>query len=75
MEATYKERMLKEIEQIPEEKMPKLYRIIHLLSAELISKTKKTENRGSLKGIWKGSKINESLFVEAKKSIFPYEYR
>lgn len=75
MESTYKERMLKEIEEIPEEKMPKLYRIIHLLSAELSSKTKKIENRGSLKGIWKGNQIDESLFIEAKKSIFPYEYR
>ena len=32
------------------------------------------ENRGSLKGIWKGSQIDESLFLDAKKSVFPYEY-
>jgi hypothetical protein len=35
----------------------------------------KKGKRGSLKGIWKGSQIDESLFNEAKKSLFPYESR
>ncbi len=74
MKSTYKEKIIKEIEKIPEEKMPQLYRIIHVLFTELISETKKTGKRGSLKGIWKGSRIDESLFMEAKKSLFPYEY-
>lgn len=73
MLSTYKEKILKEIEGIPKEMMPKLYRFVHLLATELISK--KTGYRGSLKGIWKGSQIDESLFIEAKKSLFPYEYR
>ena len=72
---TYKERILKEIEQVPEDKMPALYRVIHLLAAELMAETKKTGNRGSLKGIWKDSQVDESLLMEAKKSLFPYEYR
>ncbi len=75
MLSTYKEKILKEVEQIPEDKMPKLYRIIHLLTSELIPKQKKTGKRGSLKGIWKGSQIDELLFIKAKKSLFPYEYR
>jgi len=29
--------------------------------------------RGSLRGIWKGSTIDESLFIEARKSLFTYE--
>ncbi len=29
--------------------------------------------RGSLKGIWKGSIIDENLFSEARKSLFNYE--
>lgn len=70
---TFKEKILKEIEGVPEDKMPKLYRIVHLLATELMPKTKETVSRGSLKGIWKGSQINESLFIEAKKSLFPYE--
>lgn len=73
MLSTYKEKILREIEGIPKEKMPKLYRIIHLLATELSAK--KTGKRGSLKGIWRGSQIDESLFLEAKRSLFPYEYK
>jgi hypothetical protein len=68
---SYKEKILEEIEGFPEDKMSKLYRIIRLLVTEL----RKTGNRGSLKGLWKGSRINESLFIEAKKTLFPYEYK
>jgi mRNA-degrading endonuclease YafQ of YafQ-DinJ toxin-antitoxin module len=75
MQSTYKGKILKEIEKIPEDRMSKLYRVIHLLIGELIPQTKKTGNRGSLKGVWKGSRIDESLFIEAKKSLFPYESR
>ncbi|MBC8461209.1 MAG: hypothetical protein H8D67_24760 [Deltaproteobacteria bacterium] len=75
MLSTYKEKILKELEVVPEEMMPKIYKIIHLLATELMPKTKDTGNRGSLKGIWKGSQIDESLFLEAKKSLFPYEYK
>jgi hypothetical protein len=75
MLSTYKEKILKEIDQVPEDKMPTLYRVIHLLATELMTETKRTGNRGSLKGIWKDSQIDESLLMEAKKSLFPYEYR
>ena len=70
---TYKEKLLKEIEEIPEEFRPKFLRLIHILKREWIQKTKKTGIRGSLKGIWKGSQVDESLFYEARKSLFPYE--
>jgi len=73
MRSKYKEKISKEIENIPENKMPKLYKVIHVLTSEIISKTGKTGKRGSLKGIWKGSNIDESLFNKAKKSLFPYE--
>ncbi len=73
MLSIYKEKILKELDVVPEEMMPKLYKIIHLLATELMPKKKDTGNRGSLKGIWKGSQIDESLFLEAKKSLFPYE--
>jgi len=74
MLSIYKEKILKELEGVPGEMMPKLYRIIHLLANELIPKKKQKRNRGSLKGIWKGSQIDEELFLESKKSLFPYEY-
>ncbi len=73
MLSTYKEKILKELDGVPREMMPKLYKIIHLLATELIPKTKETGKRGSLKGIWKGSQVDESLFLEARKSLFPYE--
>jgi len=75
MASTYKERVLREIEEIPEEMMPKIYRIIRILKMELIPKTKKIGIRGSLRGVWKGSQIDEAIFLESKKSLFPYEYR
>ena len=75
MPSTYKEKLLKEINEFPEEKFSKLYRIMHILSAELTPKTKRQGIRGSLKGIWKGSPIDEKLFLEAKKSLFLYETR
>ena len=69
MLSTYKEKILRDLEGVPREMMPKLQKIIHLLATELIPKTKETENRGSLKGIWKGSQIDETLFLEARKSL------
>ena len=57
MRSTYKEKLLKEIEGFPEGKIPKLYKIIHILRVELMQKTQKPMIRGSLKGIWKGSQI------------------
>ncbi len=68
MLSTYKEKILKELDGVPREMMPKFYKIIHLLATELIPKTKETGKRGSLKGIWKGSQVDESLFLEARKS-------
>lgn len=70
----YKEKLLEEIQDIPEVMMPKLYRIVHLFFTEVVHK-KKPAKRGSLKGIWKGSHIDETLFSQAKKSLFSYEYK
>lgn len=73
MQTTYKEKILQEIEKIPEDKLANMYRIIHLLAVEITSGAKKTGKRISLKGIWKGSQIDDAIFDEAKKSLFPYE--
>ena len=72
MPSIYKERPLKEIEGMPEENISKLYKIIDILRAELMRKPEKSPVRGSLKGIWKGSQIDETLFIEAEESLFPY---
>ncbi|HHT9114720.1 MAG TPA: hypothetical protein ACFYD0_15570 [Candidatus Wunengus sp. YC65] len=73
MQIDYKKKILQEIEKVPDEKLANMYRIIHLLTGELTAGTKKTGKRVSLKGIWKGSQIDDSVFAEAKKSLFPYE--
>lgn len=73
MQVDYKKKILQEIEKVPDEKLANMYRIIHLLTGELMEGTKKTGKQVSLKGIWKGSQIDDSLFAEAKKSLFPYE--
>lgn len=72
MATKYKEKLLKEVDQVPDDTMPNLYRVFHVLKAELTRKTKKG-NRGSLRGIWGNHRIGESLFHEAKKSLFSYE--
>jgi len=73
MASTYKERLIKEIEETPQEILPKLYEKIHHLRVELTQKAKMSGKRGSLKGIWKESLVDEKLFFEAKNSLFPYE--
>ncbi len=73
MASTYKEKLIKEIEETPQEIIPKLYEMVHHLRHELMQKVKMSGKRGSLKGIWKGSVVDEKLFSEAKDSLFPYE--
>jgi hypothetical protein len=73
MLSTYKEKILQELDRVPEEKMPMLYQLIHLVTTEFITETK-TKQRASLQGIWQGSQIDESLFTEARRSLFPYEH-
>jgi len=73
MQTDYKEKILKEIEKVPSDKLSELYRVVHLFTKEIVADTKKTGQRVSLRGIWKGSYIDNSLFDEAKESLFPYE--
>ena len=69
MSQVYKEKILKDINDIPVNMMPKFYKIIHLLKNELVDKENITGTRNSLKGIWKGSEIDDRLFDEAKRSM------
>ena len=73
MATTYREKLFKEIESVPEAMLPQFYRIIHLLRKELLPLQEHHGIRGSLKGIWKGGEVNDSLFTEARESMFPYE--
>lgn len=73
MQTGYKEKIMEEIEKIPDNKLANMYRIIHLLTGELAEGAEKSGKRVSLKGIWKGSQIDDAFFTESKKSLFPYE--
>jgi hypothetical protein len=69
----YEEKLLDEIKELPREMIPGLYTIVHLLNSELLSRL--NGKRGSLRGIWKGSQIEDSVFEQARRSLFPYEHR
>jgi hypothetical protein len=73
MASKYKEKLIKEIEETPQEIIPKLYEVMHHLRDELMQKARMPGKRGSLKGIWKGSVVDEKLFSDAKSALFPYE--
>jgi hypothetical protein len=72
MLSNYKQKILEEIERVPDEKMSVLYKFVHLLTTELMAQ-QKSEERGSLQGIWRGSQIDDELLAEARRSLFPYE--
>jgi len=73
MATTYKQKLIGEINAVPENLLPRFYRIMHTLRTELTRPATTNRARGSLKGIWKGDNIDESLLAESKKSLFPYE--
>jgi len=72
MALSYREKLHQEIESVPDGLLPQFYRIVHVLKLELLPKQKHGK-RGSLKGIWKGGEIDDSLLEEAKKSLYSYE--
>lgn len=73
MSQVYKEKIFEDINEIPPNMLPKFYKIVHLLKNELVNPKSKAGKRNSLKGIWKGSQIDDQLLEEAKKSLFNYE--
>ena len=75
MATTYKQKLIGEINAIPDELMPRFYRIVRTLRSELSNKEIVISKRGSLRGIWGNCKIDESQILEAKKSIFSYEHK
>lgn len=77
MPTTYREKISIELDMIPEAMLPKFYRVFHTMIKEMVpqntEKGKNLTKRKSLHGIWSKSTIDESLFVEAKHSLFSYE--
>lgn len=75
MTTAYKQKLMGEINALPEEMIPRFYRIVRTLRSELINQTAVTPKRGSLKGIWRNLKIDDTDIFLAKKSLFSYEYK
>lgn len=73
MATTYKQKLIGEINALPEELIPRFYRIVRTLRSELSNKATAMPKRGSLRGIWGNLEIDESQIVAAKKSLFSYE--
>jgi hypothetical protein len=73
MATTYKQKLIGEINALPEELIPRFYRIVRTLRSELSNKAAVMPKRGSLRGIWGNVEIDESHILEAKKSLFSYE--
>ena len=75
MATTYKQKLIGEINALPEDLIPRFYRIVRTLRSELMHQTAVTPKRGSLRGIWGSLEIDESHIFAAKKSLFSYEYK
>jgi hypothetical protein len=71
--SVYREKLLREIEDMPEDMMPTFYRIFRILKTGWMPKRRKSGHRGSLKGVWRGSQLDDALFREARNSLYPYE--
>jgi hypothetical protein len=75
MATTYKQKLIGEINSLPEDLMPRFYRIVRTLRSELTNKTEVKTKRGSLRGIWGNLEIDETHISAARKSLFSYEYK
>jgi len=51
MSMTYKQKLIGEINALPEELIPRFYRIVRTMRSELSNQTAVTPKRGSLRGI------------------------
>jgi len=71
MATDYKQKLLNEINVLPESFLPRFYRVIHIMLRELAFQPSIKSSRDSLRGIWCNI-VDESMIEEAKNSLFPY---
>ena len=72
MATTYKQKLIGEINSLPEDLIPRFYRIVRTLRSELMNQTEVKTKRGSLRGIWGNLEIDETDISAARKSLFSY---
>ena len=77
MPTTYKDKISSELNLIPEEMLPKFYKIFHTLIHEMLPHKKEgtafVTQPKSLYGIWGNREIEDSLIKDARESLFSYE--
>jgi len=77
MPTTYKDKISAELSMIPEDMLPKFYRIFHALVHEMFSanneQAKIVTKPQSLYGIWSNSEIDDTIMRSARNSLFSYE--
>lgn len=72
MATIYKQKLIREINSLPDDLMPLFYRIVRTLRSELMNRTELKTKRGSLRGIWGNLEIDETDISAARKSLFSY---
>ncbi|MEI6209734.1 MAG: hypothetical protein WCP20_23360 [Desulfuromonadales bacterium] len=75
MATTYRDKIIDEIDSIPDAFLPDVYQVLHILKTRFLPNEAGTKSRKSLEGIWQGAVIEEEDFAEARRSLFSYEYR
>ena len=75
MATDYKQKLLNEINVLPESFLPRFYRVMHIMLKELAFQPSIKSSRDSLRGIWGCNIVDESMIEEAKNSLFPYELK
>jgi hypothetical protein len=73
MQSLYKKKLSLEIDGLPENEVKKFYKIIRVLKENSGSGVAARKKNVSLRGIWKGSALNDRIFESAKESLFHYE--
>jgi hypothetical protein len=77
MPTTYKDKISSELNSIPEDMLPKFYKIFHTLIHEMLPHKKEMTTviaePKSLYGIWSNCEIEDSLIRDARASLFSYE--
>jgi hypothetical protein len=74
MPLTDRKRLIREIEEIPEALIPKFQQILTALKRKVTWEKSGTPRSGSLRGIWRNGVIDEGLFRDAKRSLFPFDH-
>ena len=69
MDTAIKERILSDLEKVPDDRIPKVLRTLHELVLTLSASPAKPIDEPELAGLWKGAQIEEDLLEAAKAAV------